>query len=170
MVENVFDPLDFSKQEKTRQKIAKSPSLTRVQERTRLRRGRAKDPTQIPLLTPDPAPTLPIDPIPAPISKPAPPPPPPKELFVTVGKEKFFSEKDFLAEQKTQSPCGDRAPFAFNHSEGIAYCSYNDFLDAGFKLPTAPPKDKRRGKLCPKGETYWGGKCKEVSFSEATFF
>ncbi len=61
--ENVFDPLAVqTKKTITRQRIAKSPSLLKIQEKTRLRRGRAKP---IPLLTPDPDPiTLPIDPIP----------------------------------------------------------------------------------------------------------
>ncbi len=168
--ENVFDPLAVqTKKTITRQRIAKSPSLLKIQEKTRLRRGRAKP---IPLLTPDPDPiTLPIDPIPItkPISPP-PPPPPPKELFVTVGNTKFFSERDFLAEQKLLSPCGDNAPFAVEHTgQQRKFCTFGDFSDAGYKLPSPLPR-KTRGKLCPKGETYWGGKCKEISFSEATFF
>ncbi len=156
---------------------AKQKRLTKVRTTTALRRGK----TPPPLVTPPPDPILPdpdpkilepimtLEPTPAPAPVVTVPPPPPKELFVTVGNTKFFSEKDFLAEQEKQSPCGDNAPFAFNHSTSTAYCTYQDFLNAGFKLPTPPPKDKRRGKLCPPGETYWGGKCKEISFSESTF-
>lgn len=92
MSENVFDPLDFNKKTKTtsRKKIAKSPSLKKVQETTRIRRGK----TSISIVTPkdpifeitDPVPpTIPITPITksTPITKPIPaifaPPPPPKK-------------------------------------------------------------------------------------------
>jgi len=168
-----LDPLDFDKKVTARRKIAKSPSLTKVQEKTRLRRGRAK-PAPIPLLEPDPEPILPAPPAPVIISKPPPAPItqpiPPPDPFAIVGNDKFSSKSDFETAQKLFSPCGDNAPFAVEHTgQQRKFCTFGDFSDAGYKLPSPLPRSTR-GKLCPPGETYWGTKCKKISFSESTFF
>ena len=115
MVENVLDPLDplegggisfkqrpeaFSKLTTTRKKIAQSKSLSKVQETTRQRRGKAKP---IPLLIEDPDPIAPppppviiSKPPPAPITRPIPPPDP----FAIVGNTKFSSKSDFESAKK----------------------------------------------------------------------
>lgn len=145
-------------------------SLFDIKERTAERRGRnvmqvnppiPEDPMEEFVPTPPPAPP-PIT-TPPQVNQPAPAPLIP---YVTIGNEKYFSEGDFLDAKKTKSPCGDYAPYA-QEQTGLmrTFCTAGDFLAAGYKLPTATAPSTR-GKLCPSGETYWGGKCKRITYRD----
>lgn len=117
-----------------------------------------KKPQQVPAPTPAPSPFVPVA-----------PPPPPQNPFVSIGSDVFYSEKEYIAAKKKLSPCGNTAPYAVENTGLMrSFCTYADFLAAGYHQ-SVPVPPSTRGKLCPKGQTYWGGKCKTITFSESTF-
>ena len=153
--------------------IPQAVKLSGVAESTAQRRGRAYDPLASVIQASVPPPSQPIvvsnlsnifaSPQPAPV-----PAPKASKSFVTIGGN-VFSESEYRTAKRKSSPCGDFAPYAQEHTGLMrTFCTAADFANAGYKLPATTPKSTR-GKLCPPGETWWGGKCKKVSFSEATF-
>lgn len=110
--------------------------------------------------------------IPEPYSPPpfipvAPPPPPPPKPVVTLDSgEQFFSLTDFKKAEKIFSPCGSYTPYAKEQTGQMrSFCTYADFLAAGYHQSTPVPLSTR-GKLCPSGLTYWGGKCLKITYAD----